>query len=82
VAVASSNVVVENTSENGGKAAETVDLTRLHLKIGWLANDFPWNGSPVDWIVFIFLKIMGLMITAACTSQGSEFWYRLLKKLD
>jgi hypothetical protein len=82
VAVASSNIVVENTGTNGGKAAETVDLTKLNLKIGWLANDLPWNGFPVDWVVFIFLKIMGLMITAACTSQGSEFWFRLLKKLD
>lgn len=82
VAVAGSNIVVENPNGNGGKAPVTVDLTQLNLKIGWLANDWPSNGSFGDWIVFIFLKIIGLIITAACTSQGSEFWYRLLKKLD
>ena len=31
--------------------------------------------------MFIFLKVLGLGITAAAVSQGSSFWYDLLKKI-
>jgi len=68
---------------------QSTDLTQLlnqlgalSIKIGWWQNqNFPIQTSTVDWIKFILLKFTGLAITAAAVSQGSSFWYDILKKL-
>jgi hypothetical protein len=54
----------------------------LSIKIGWWQpQNIPIQTSTIDWIKFIFLKFLGLTITAVAVSQGSSFWYDLLKKL-
>ncbi len=68
---------------------QSTDLTQLlnqlgalSIRIGWWQNqNFPIQTSTVDWIKFILLKFTGLAITAVAVSQGSSFWYDLLKKL-
>ncbi len=68
---------------------QSTDLTALlnqlgvlSIKIGWWQNqNIPVQTSTVGWIQFILLKFAGLLITAVAVSQGSSFWYDLLKKL-
>ncbi len=58
------------------------ELSDLTIKIGWWQTERPAAGATVmDWALFIFLKVIGLGLTAAAVSQGSSFWYDLLKKL-
>jgi len=57
-------------------------LGDLTIQIGWWRTDHPdASASPTDWAVFIIIKVLGLGITAVAVSQGSSFWYDLLKKL-
>ena len=68
---------------------QSTDLTALlnqlgvlSIKIGWWQNqNIPVQTSTVGWIQFILLKFTGLLITAVAVSQGSSFWYDLLKRL-
>ncbi len=73
------------------QGAETLDIKAIIdalsqfsiVKFGWwqLKGALPENASALDWAGFIFLKLLGLGITAIAVSQGSSFWYDLLKKL-
>ncbi len=53
------------------------------IKIGWwqLEDALPNGSSALAWVGFILLKLLGLSLTAVAVSQGSSFWYDLLKKL-
>jgi hypothetical protein len=53
------------------------------IKFGWwqMAGALPEGSSVGEWASFIFLKLLGLGITTVAVSQGSSFWYDLLKKL-
>lgn len=81
VAAAQANAAVQQ--------GQTTDLTALmnqlglmSIKIGWWQNqNFPLQTSTVGWIQFLLLKLLGLLITAVAVSQGSSFWYDLLKKM-
>ncbi len=56
-------------------------LGALSVQVGWWrGSDLPAQATPGDWITYILLKIAGLGITAIAVSQGSSFWYDLLKK--
>jgi hypothetical protein len=59
-------------------------LSDTTMRIAWwqIGDTFPAQGAgfPV-WTIFIILKIIGLSMTALAVSQGSSFWYDLLKKL-
>lgn len=58
------------------------ELGDLTIKIGWWQSERPADGATAsDWILFIILKVIGLGLTAAAVSQGSSFWYDLLKKV-
>ena len=64
----------------------TRELEGLELPIGWEANPkalnrFPVYGSVGNIILEIFLKIIGLSITAFAVSMGSPFWFDILNKL-
>lgn len=57
-------------------------LSALSLQAGWWRGaTFPTPATPANWLTFILMKIAGLGITAAAVSQGSSFWYDLLKKV-
>lgn len=59
------------------------DLGELKvINIGWFLNERP--EAPADamgWVKFVLMKFVGLGLTMAAVSQGSSFWYDLLKKL-
>ena len=57
-------------------------VDRNIVRIGWWRTDLPEAGSSVAaWSSFILLKVIGLGLTAIAVSQGSSFWYDLLKKI-
>ena len=82
IAIAQADVVVAE----GGTVADLSqlldDLGKFSIKIGWWqTQQFPVASNVGDWVSFIFLKVLGLGITAVAVSQGASFWYDLLKKL-
>ncbi len=57
-------------------------LGALSFEMGWWRGQaFPTPPTAANWLTFILLKIAGLGITAGAVSQGSSFWYDLLKKV-
>ena len=77
-------------AEDGTVNEEKIDdliqqLIDLNIvKIGWWQTELPPMGANFDIVVwgrFIVLKVIGLGLTAMAVSQGSSFWYDLLKKL-
>jgi hypothetical protein len=82
IAIAQADIVVAQ----GGTPAELSDiiddLAKFSIKVGWWqTQQFPKSSDVMDWVSFIFLKVLGLGITAVAVSQGASFWYDLLKKL-
>jgi len=58
------------------------DLGALSFQIGWWTTPIePRPVTTADWLSYIATKFAGLAITAAAVSQGSSFWYDLLRKL-
>ena len=54
----------------------------LPLHFSWVqSSPFPTNGTLGSDALWILLKVLGLLITAAAVSQGSSFWYDILKRL-
>jgi hypothetical protein len=61
------------------------NLAALPFRFGWwqtgsFALAAP-SATPQNPILFVVLKVVGLLITAVAVSQGSSFWYDILKKL-
>ena len=58
------------------------DLSAFRLRWGWWETPMlPPTATPVNWFTFAVLKVLGLGVTAVAVSQGSSFWYDLLRKL-
>jgi hypothetical protein len=52
------------------------------VQVGWWQMELPQaNTGAGGWGMFLLLKVLGLGLTAAAISQGSSFWYDLLKKI-
>ncbi len=88
LAVAQAEMAVQMQQADGSAPDINIDdliqqLIDLDIvKIGWWQTDLPPAGSDVNtWATFIVLKIVGLGLTAMAVSQGSSFWYDLLKKI-
>ncbi len=82
LAVAKAEVVAAQEGSSASIDDLIQQLSDLTINVGWWQTERPAAGSTVmDWVLFIVLKIIGLGLTAAAVSQGSSFWYDLLKKL-
>jgi hypothetical protein len=82
VAVAQADMVVAQGGTTADLSGIIDDLAKFSIKVGWWqTQQFPQSSNVVDWSSFVFLKILGLGITAAAVSQGASFWYDLMKKL-
>ena len=58
------------------------NLGSYSLRLGWWqTQNLPATGSALNWLTFVLLKLAGLGITAVAVSQGSSFWYDILKRL-
>jgi len=70
-----------------GYAADTepllTDLEELTIRIGWssILKNAPPRDSALDFLKFWALKITGLLLTTIAVSQGSSFWYDILRKV-
>ena len=83
LAVAQADVVVAEGGTTADLSKLIDDLAKFSIKVGWWqTQQFPQSSNVFDWSSFVFLKILGLGITAAAVSQGASFWYDLLKKLS
>lgn len=85
LAVAQAEMAVQQGNEDA-KIEDLIDQLGLLniVKIGWWQTDLPPMGPDFNFIVwgrFAALKIIGLSLTVMAVSQGSSFWYDLLKKL-
>jgi hypothetical protein len=80
------NAKAEMVVQQEGADATIDDLIRelgdITIKIGWWQTERPAAGADaMTWVSFVLLKILGLSLTVAAVSQGSSFWYDLLKKI-
>lgn len=83
IAAAQAGVIVANGATSAEISNLLDDLGKFSIRIGWWqTQEFPPNSDIAGWALFIFLKVLGLGITAAAVSQGSSFWYDLLKKVS
>lgn len=83
IAVAQATMAVQQDNAADAEIDSLIQqLLDLNIvKIGWWQTDLPQTGSFNEWAVFILLKLVGLGLTAVAVSQGSSFWYDLLKKI-
>ncbi len=82
IAAAQANAVVAREGASADLSNLVDELGQYSIRIGWWqTQQFPEGNNVGDWALFIFLKVLGLGITAAAVSQGSSFWYDLLKKM-
>lgn len=83
LAVAQAELVVRQDDAEARMDDLIQQLLDLNIvRIGWWQTELPPAGSSaMNWVVFVFLKVIGLGLTAAAISQGSSFWYDLLKKI-
>lgn len=82
IAAAQADAVVAREGVNADLSDIIDDLGAYSIRIGWWqTQQLPQTNNIGDWAMFILLKVIGLAITAAAVSQGSSFWYDLLKKV-
>ncbi len=83
LAVAKADMVVQEEGANASLDDLVKELGDLSIRIGWWQTERPAaNATTTEWTGFILLKILGLGLTAVAVSQGSSFWYDLLKKIS
>ncbi len=82
IAAAQANAIVQTEGAQADLSQMIENLGALTIKIGWWqTQNIPQQPNTMAWVQFFLLKFAGLGITAAAVSQGSSFWYDLLKKL-
>ncbi|GJQ35950.1 MAG: hypothetical protein JETCAE01_19600 [Anaerolineaceae bacterium] len=81
--VAKAEEAVQQEQEKQDIEKLFTDLGELKvINIGWFLNERPEKpADAMDWVKFVLMKLAGLGLTMAAVSQGSSFWYDLLKKL-
>jgi hypothetical protein len=77
---AQASLIVGSAADENQKNADTQKLISQLEEMK--AIDYNWYKKPSDapgnWL---FLKILGILITTFAVSQGSSFWYDLIKRL-
>lgn len=82
VAAAQANAAVQQGGSNTDLNSLINDLSALSLHLGWWQTQtYPQNATPIDLARFVILKLAGMGITVVAVSQGSSFWYDILKKV-
>lgn len=82
LAVAQAQVVVQQEGTDANVEDLIDQLSALQIvKLGWWQTDIPDMNNFGAWVSFVGLKFLGLGLTAVAVSQGSSFWYDLLKKI-
>ena len=80
--VAKAEMVVQEEGTDATVDDLIKELGDVTIKIGWWQTEHPAAGADaMTWVSFVLLKIVGLSLTVVAVSQGSSFWYDLLKKI-
>lgn len=66
----------------------TPDLNAIIQQLGVIASKFGWwrpenlpaTATALSWLPFALMKLAGLCITAIAVSQGSSFWYDVMRR--
>lgn len=78
---AASQQQVSGTTPTTNNLLPTVS-TLLPIRVGWWQTEtFPAGTTAGGIVSYVALKILGLLITAVAVSQGSSFWYDILKRI-
>ena len=81
------SIQANNLTQNQGNAQDINTLLPnlqklLPMRFGWWqTSNFPPGMTPLSTVGYVALKLLGLLITAVAVSQGSSFWYDVLKRL-
>ncbi|NOT05424.1 MAG: hypothetical protein HOP27_12580 [Anaerolineales bacterium] len=82
IASAQADAVVAREGANADLSDIIDNLGAYSIRIGWWQQEqLPQTNNVGDWALYILLKVVGLGLTAMAVSQGSSFWYDLLKKV-
>jgi hypothetical protein len=84
IAAVKAQVYVDQNGYAADPAPLLADLNQLNPQIGWatLLKNAPSIDTPLDFLQFWLFKAIGLFITAVAVSQGSSFWYDVLRKIS
>ena len=82
VAAAQATMAVQESGGEEDLNQILQNLSESNIRFTWwqVQDTFPSN-SDTPWPQFILLKLLGLSLSAGAVSQGSSFWYDILKKL-
>jgi hypothetical protein len=83
VAAAQATMIAQQEDANAQDLNQIIEnLSESNIRFAWwhLQDTFPQN-SGTPWITFIVFKLVGLSLSVVAVSQGSSFWYDILKKL-
>jgi hypothetical protein len=83
VAAAQASMIAQQEDSNAEDLSQIIEnLSETNIRFTWwhLQDTFPQN-SGTPWVTFILFKIIGLSLSVIAVSQGSSFWYDILKKL-
>jgi hypothetical protein len=82
LAAARAEIVVQEEGTDATMTDLIQELGDLTLQFGWWRTELPEVGTgAMGWVLFVILKVLGLGLTVIAVSQGSSFWYDLLKKI-
>ena len=83
VATAQANAIAAQPQGDVNQLPALVnELGAYSIRFGWWqTQSLPAPTSPLNWLTFVVLKLIGMAITAIAVSQGSSFWYDVLKKM-
>ena len=82
VAAQQASVITSQQGQVPDISALINQLSALSFRIGWWRSQtLPPPTNFLAWLNFLFLKLVGLGITALAVSQGSSFWYDLLRRM-
>ncbi|HVN16876.1 MAG TPA: hypothetical protein VMT73_14130 [Anaerolineales bacterium] len=81
-AQAKADAIVQQQGAGADIGTIVNQLNEFSLRLGWWeVQQVPAFTDIPGWAEFISLKLAGLVLTAIAVSQGSSFWYDLLKKV-
>lgn len=83
VAAAQATMIAQQEGADAQDLNQIIDhLSESNIRFAWwhLQDTFPQN-SGTPWVTFILFKVIGLSLSVLAVSQGSSFWYDILKKL-
>ncbi len=83
IAAVKAQAYIDEQGYDADTAPLLANLEELTIRVGWssILKNAPPRDSVPDFIKFWLVKITGLLLTTIAVSQGSSFWYDILRKV-